>query len=775
MRIFRQNPTTAALVICAAALLCACKSSGTGEISIIPVPTRLEVKEDAPFKITSSTVLVARTDDERATAGFFAAKIAASTGKTLTVSSEAAASDAIIFSIDPSAGIPEEGYTLEAGGDAVCITAGDSDGLFYGMQTLLQLLPPQTQSESVVRGLDLSIPAVSISDAPRFHYRGMHIDPCRHWRDADWVKKQLDVMAMFKYNKLHFHLTEDQGWRIEIKKYPKLTSFGPYYTQEELRDIVAYAAERHIDVIPELEIPGHEMVAIAAYPWLCCEEGEYEPRKIWGVENIVMCPGKESTFEFLEDVIDEMVQIFPYEIFHIGGDESPREMWEKCPLCQKRIRDEHLAGDESKFSNEDRLQSYVVRRIEKYLNGKGRRIMGWDEILEGNIDPSAIIMSWRGLQGGITGAEHGHQVVMTPSSNGMYLDYYQGDRKIEPVGIGNYFTMERVYEYDPIPEEVASLGLESYILGVQCNNWSEYFYTDSVAEYRTWPRAVAVSEIAWSQPENKDWEDFLRRLDGAHLRLDMHHIYYHIPQPEQPGGSCNTVAFSDSTTVTFKTTRPVKMVYTLNGKEPTARSREYTAPLQFTDNATLKIRSVLPTGEMSPVRTISIVKMDPLPAVKPTKPLLQGLEMSTTPGEFFNSDELFAADRVWTVQNITKLREISAQSVTDAHMRGVEQYAAIAEGYVRIDATDVYYISSNNNEVWIDGRLVIDNNNEVKRYSRRDNCLVLEAGLHQVKIVFLGHILGGVPSNWDSAAIALRAKGDASFRNIPDSAYFRAE
>lgn len=775
MRIFRQNPTAAALVICAAALLCACKSSGTGEISIIPVPTRLEVKEDAPFKITSSTVLVARTDDERATAGFFAAKIAASTGKTLTVSSEAAASDAIIFSIDPSAGIPEEGYTLEAGGDAVCITAGDSDGLFYGMQTLLQLLPPQTQSESVVRGLDLSIPAVSISDAPRFHYRGMHIDPCRHWRDADWVKKQLDVMAIFKYNKLHFHLTEDQGWRIEIKKYPKLTSFGPYYTQEELRDIVAYAAERHIDVIPELEIPGHEMVAIAAYPWLCCEEGEYEPRKIWGVENIVMCPGKESTFEFLEDVIDEMVQIFPYEIFHIGGDESPREMWEKCPLCQKRIRDEHLAGDESKFSNEDRLQSYVVRRIEKYLNGKGRRIMGWDEILEGDIDPSAIIMSWRGLQGGITGAEHGHQVVMTPSSNGMYLDYYQGDRKIEPVGIGNYFTMERVYEYDPIPEEVAFLGLESYILGVQCNNWSEYFYTDSVAEYRTWPRAVAVSEIAWSQPENKDWEDFLRRLDGAHLRLDMHHIYYHIPQPEQPGGSCNTVAFSDSTTVTFKTTRPVKMVYTLNGKEPTARSREYTAPLQFTDNATLKIRSVLPTGEMSPVRTISIVKMDPLPAVKPTKPLLQGLEMSTTPGEFFNSDELFAADRVWTVQNITKLREISAQSVTDAHMRGVEQYAAIAEGYVRIDATDVYYISSNNNEVWIDGRLVIDNNNEVKRYSRRDNCLVLEAGLHQVKIVFLGHILGGVPSNWDSAAISLRAKGDASFRNIPDSAYFRAE
>ena len=775
MKIFRQNPALAAALICAIALLCACKSGGTRQISIIPAPSSLEVKEGSPFKISSSTKLVASTADECATAGFFADKIAASTGKSLAVTSEPAASNAIIFTINPSSGIPEEGYTIEADSRAVRITASDDDGLFYGMQTVLQLLPPQTQSDCVIRGLDLSIPAVSIQDAPRFHYRGMHIDPCRHFRDAEWVKKQLDVMAMFKFNKMHFHLTEDQGWRIEIKKYPKLTSFGPYYTQDEIRDIVAYAAERHIDVIPELEIPGHEMVAIAAYPWLCCQEGQYEPRKIWGVENIVMCPGKESTFEFLEDVIDEMVDLFPYELFHIGGDECPREMWEKCPLCQKRIRDEHLAGDESKFTNEDRLQSYVVRRIEKYLNGKGKRIIGWDEILEGDIDPSAIIMSWRGLQGGITGAEHGHQVIMTPSSDGMYLDYYQGDRKIEPVGIGNYFTMERVYAYDPIPAEVASLGLQDYILGVQCNTWSEYFYTDSVTEYRTWPRAVAVSEIAWSQMANKDWDDFLRRLDDAHLRLDMHHIYYHIPLPEQPGGSCNTVAFPDSVTVTFTTTRPVKMVYTLDGREPGARSKEYTAPLHFTDNATLKIRSVLPTGEMSTVRTISVVKMDPLPAVKPAGTLVQGLAMRTTPGEFSNTAELEAAPRVWTPKNITRLREISAQSATDAHMRGVEQYAAIAEGYVQIEETGVYYISSNNNEVWIDGRLVIDNNDEVKRYSRRDNCLVLEAGLHEVKIVFLGHIIGGVPSNWDSAAIALRPKDATSFRNIPDSAYFRAE
>ena len=774
MKFFRQNPTLAAALVCATAILCACKSGSTGEISIIPAPSSIEVKEGDPFRIDASTRLVARSDDERATAGFFAGKIAASTGKVLTVSGDEASENAILFEIDPACGIPEEGYTLDAGSNTVLVKASDSDGLFYGMQTLLQLLPPETQSDRVLRNIDLSVPAVNIKDAPRFHYRGMHIDPCRHWRDAAWVKKQIDVMAMFKYNKLHFHLTEDQGWRIEIKKYPKLTSFGPYYTQEELRDIVAYAAERHIEVIPELEIPGHEMVAIAAYPWLSCSGEQYTPRQVWGVENIVMCPGKESTFEFLEDVIDEMVEIFPCEMFHIGGDESPREMWEKCPLCQQRIRSERLAGDESVYTNEDRLQSYVVRRIEKYLNGKGKRIIGWDEILEGNIDPSAIVMSWRGLQGGITGAEHGHQVIMTPSSDGMYLDYYQGDRKIEPVGIGNYFTMERVYAYDPVPAEVDSLGLQDYILGVQCNNWSEYFYTDSVAEYRTYPRAVAVSEIAWSQPDNKDWNDFLHRLDNAHIRLDMHHINYHIPLPEQPYGSCNTVAFTDSTAVTFKTTRPVKMVYTLNGKEPTAYSRKYTAPLQFTDNATLKIRSVLPTGQMSTVRTINIVKMDPMPAVKPTRPLVQGLAMSTTPGEFFNTEELFAADRVWTPKDITKLREISAQSATDAHMRTVEQYAAVAEGFVRIDSTDVYYISSNNDEVWIDGKLVIDNNNEVKRYSRRDNCLVLEGGLHQVKIVFLGHILGGVPSNWDSAAIALRAKDDTSFRNIPDNAFFRA-
>ena len=776
MKIFRQNPALAAAVIIAAAILCACKSGSTSQISIIPAPSSIEVKADSPFRIKSSTKLVAATDDERATAGFFAGKIAASTGKSLAVTSEPAASNAIIFTIDPSSGIPQEGYTIEADGRAVHVTAGDSDGLFYGMQTLLQLLPPHTQSDKVLHGIDLSIPAVSIQDAPRFHYRGLHIDPCRNFRSAEWVKKQLDVMAMYKFNKMHFHLTEDQGWRIEIKKYPELTKFGPYYTQDEIRDIVAYAAERHIEVIPELEIPGHEMVAIAAYPWLSCVEDEnYTPRKIWGVEDIVMCPGKESTFEFLQDVIDEMVELFPCELFHIGGDECPKGMWEKCPLCQKRIREEKLYGDESRFSNEDRLQSYVVRRIEKYLNAKGRRIIGWDEILEGDIAPSAIIMSWRGLQGGITGAEQGHDVIMTPSSDGMYLDYYQGDKRIEPVGIGGYFPLEKVYAYDPIPAEVASLGLEEHILGVQGNTWSEYFYTDSVAEYRIYPRAIAVSEIAWSPAGNKDWNDFLRRLDDAHIRLDMHHINYHIPQPEQPGGSCNTVAFSDSTSVAFTTTRPVKMVYTLDGKEPGARSSEYTSPLHFTDNATLKIRSVLPGGQMSPVRTISIVKMAPTPAVNPGKPLVQGLAMRVTPGEFMTTAELEAAPRTWTSKTITRLREISSQAESKRQAGDVDQYAAIAEGYVKIDATAPYYVSSNNNEVWIDGRLVIDNNGEIKRNSRRDNCLVLEEGLHEIKIVYLGQIVGHVPTFWDNAAVAIRAEGEEGFRNIPDSAYFRAE
>jgi hexosaminidase len=284
---------------------------------------------------------------------------------------------------------------------------------------------------------------------------------------------------------------------------------------------------------------------------------------------------------------------------------------------------------------------------------------------------------------------------------------------------------------------------------------------------------VAVSEIAWSQIENKDWDDFLRRLDDAHVRMDMHHINYHIPLPEQPGGSCNTVAFTDSTTVTFKTTRPVKMVYTLNGKEPTARSQEYTAPLKFTEDATIKIRSILPTGQMSKVRTIDVVKMKPSPAVDREMNLVQGLKLRTTPGEFMNVRQLYSETRPWTYKNITRLREISGQSATDSHLRNVEQYAAIANGYVQIDETGVYYISSNNNEVWIDGRLVIDNNDEIKRYSRRDNCLVLEAGLHPVEIGFLGHIIGGVPSNWDSAAIALRPEGATSFRNIPDDHFFR--
>ena len=350
------------------------------------------------------------------------------------------ASNAIALLIDESVE-HEEGYTLEVTKDKVTAKARTPQGLFYAMQSFLQLLPAEVESSTTVDGMAWVAPCVNIQDAPRFGYRGVMLDPCRHFIPVENVKKHIDVLALFKINRLHWHLTEDQGWRIEIKKYPKLaeigskridgegTEYGGFYTQEEIKEIVAYAAERFITVVPELEIPGHELAAIAAYPELSCKGDSITPRIIWGVEDIVMCPGKEETFRFLEDVIAEMIPLFPGTYFHIGGDECPKSSWKQCPLCQKRIREEGL-------KNEEELQSYVIRRIEKVLNGHGKRLIGWDEILEGGLAPSATVMSWRGEAGGIAAANMDHDVIMTPGSGGMYIDHYQGDPKIEPVAIG---------------------------------------------------------------------------------------------------------------------------------------------------------------------------------------------------------------------------------------------------------------------------------------------------------------------------------------------------
>ena len=749
-------------------------------INLIPAPVSLQ-QQQGEFTLTSGTTFQASTEESKAVANFFAKKLKTSTGFDLAVNDVMDESKGSIkLAINPDLDMNEEGYKLEVTSDNIFIVAKTPAGLFYGMQTVLQLLPAEIESKSVVK-TDWTLPCVSIEDAPRFSYRGVHLDPCRHFMTVEETKRQLDVMAMLKINRMHWHLTEDQGWRIEIKKYPKLTEIGAtrvegektthsgYYTQEEIKDVVAYAAERFITVVPELETPGHELSAIAAYPHLSCTGEEVTPRIVWGVEELVMCAGKEDMFEFLSDVVDEMVPLFPGTYFHIGGDESPKLHWSKCPKCQERIRKEGLRAKDG-HTAEERLQSYVIGRMEKMLAKHGKKIIGWDEILEGGLSPEATVMSWRGEEGGIASALQSHDVIMTPGGNGMYLDHYQGDSKIEPVTIGGYTTLEKTYSYNPIPDTLVAMGKAHHILGVQGNTWSEYMYTNAQREYMMYPRVVAVAEIGWTPQEKKDYKDFERRINNAYVRLDGHGVNYHIPQPEQPNGSCNFVAFTDAVTIPFKSSRPIKMIYTIDGTDPTPASTEYTEPLNFTESTTLKIASVLPSGKMSPIRTITVEKQELAPA-KEVKDPMNGLKMKMAYGYYLNSEELAKAED-WKEITIKTLRDIRSQEPTWENMRGVKYYGAIAEGYVEIPEDGVYYFTSNNDEVWIDGKLLIDNGGEVKRFSRKDKSVALSKGLHELKVVFCSHIIGGWPSAWDDASISIRKADQEKFTPIKPEQLF---
>ena len=755
------------------------KSYNAG-INIIPTPRFLEIREGS-FKLYDGVSIGTTTPEAKKIATCFASKISQATGYDVKVDDKGE----ITLLLDSSATFPPEGYTLNVESSRVRITASSHQGLFYGMQSFLQLLPAEIESAGIVENIGWKAPAVNIIDSPRFAYRGIHMDPCRHFMTVEEVKKQIDVLSMFKINTIHWHLTDDQGWRIEIKKYPRLAEvggrriegegveYGPfYYTQEEIKDIVSYAAEHFITIIPELEIPGHELAAISAYPELSCKGDSVTPRNIWGVEDIVMCPGKESVFTFLENVIDEMVALFPGTYFHIGGDECPKESWKSCSLCQKRILEEGIKPDK-KHTSEQLLHTYVVKRIGKYLARYNKKIIGWDEILEGKPDSTATIMSWRGDAGGISAALSGHDVIMSPGPNGLYLDYYQGDSKVEPVAIGGCSTLEKVYNYNPVPDTLVLIGKEHHIIGVQANNWSEYFYNNNILEYHMYPRSLALAEIAWSDIERKNYMDFERRIENACVRLDGHDINYHIPLPEQPGGSCDHIAFTDSVSLEFTTSRPISLVYTLDGTEPGISSEIYTSPLSFYQNGILKIASLLPSGKLSKVRTILIEKQALLPAVG-VEGSFHGLNMEVTYGMFLNMQEFMKTGKSVDVStDIRETGEFTSFVPSTNSMRGVRQYAAVATGFIDIPENGVYFFSSDLEEVWVGGKLLVNNGGEVKRHSRNDRSIALEKGMHELKLVFLGHIIGGWPSNWNDGAVMLRKSDEKKFRKITSDMLWR--
>ena len=439
----------------------------------------------------------------------------------------------IIFTINDT--IPnEEEYELKIEEENIFIESKNARGAFYAVQSLIQLLPLPSDLNS------FKIPCLRIKDQPQFTYRGMHLDVGRHFFSVDFIKKYIDLMAKLKMNTFHWHLTEDQGWRIEIKKYPKLQEiaayrketlighyndqphqfdgkpYGGFYTQEQIKEVVAYAKTRQVTIIPEIEMPGHSQAAIAAYPELGCTGEQVEVATKWGVFDEVYCP-KESTFKFLEDVIDEVVSLFPGKYIHIGGDEAPKTNWKNCEYCQKLIRKEGL-------EDEHGLQSYFITRMEKYINSKGKQIIGWDEILEGGLAPNATVMSWRGTKGAVQAAKEGHDVILTPGSH-CYFDHYQSENENEPLAIGGFLPLEKVYHFNPIPEGLTDKEAK-HVLGAQGNVWTEYMQTEKQVEYMAFPRAIALSEVLWSSPKHKNYSDFIHRLEQYQKRLDQLEVNY---------------------------------------------------------------------------------------------------------------------------------------------------------------------------------------------------------------------------------------------------------
>lgn len=675
----------------------------------------------------------------------------------------------------PNAVMPQqrtdEGYTLRIEERGVRASARSYSGLFYALQTLLQLLPPEVESDGDAQQTAAwSLPAVRILDAPRFSYRGVMLDPCRHFLPVEAVKRQIELLSAYKINRLHWHLTDDQGWRIEIKKYPQLTRqgawrteadgtrHGGYYTQAEIREVVEYARQHAVEIVPELEVPGHELAAIAAFPELSCTGQPTTPRIIWGVEEVVMCPGKERMFRFLEDVIDEMVQLFPGQLFHIGGDESPRTQWEQCPDCQARMKS---LG----YAEEAQLQSYIVGRVAAYLRTKGKTAVGWDEILEGgNLDPSAVVMSWRGTEGGVAAARVGHPVIMSPSSDGYYLDYLQGDLLTEPIAFSVYGDLGMTYRFEPTrglaPQEAAR------VWGVQGNAWSEYIHNPQHLEYKIYPRALAVAEVGWTL--RKDFADFCRRLDGeGSRRLQAREVNFHIPQPEQPGKSpaddtsCNRLAFiGDRYSLSLTATRPLDIVYTLDGTQPSARSPRYTAPLVLQSSTRVRTRCVLPCGILGPERVIDVQRETPRPPLPVTEAELGGIRVRVAWGDYTYTNAaqaVFAADTV-----VSTLDDVARLTDLPRSLRKVRNYAAMAELILDIPEEGVYEFSSHNVGVWIDDELLVDNRMvSIPRNSPNNAQIALSAGRHRLRTLFVGGIFHGWPTYWDAAGVEMRRPGEA--------------
>ena len=595
----------------AAAAMLACSPAEKPSITVVPYPNEVEVKAGT-FNAAGAAFHCSADIDEGSMnlINGFAGQLSLVSGQKSAVDNNLA-SEGFNFSIDAS--LPAEAYTLVINKKGVDVKASSLNGFNYAIQTLKQMLPAEIFGKEEAAGLNWTLPCVEINDEPRFSYRGMHMDVVRHFFDMNMVKRYLDIMEVHKLNTLHWHITDDQGWRIEIKKYPKLTEIGsirketiighifesdeydgtPYgegcwFSQEQIREIIDYAAAKGIEIIPEIDLPGHMLAALAAYPHLGCTGGPYDVWGRWGVADEVLCAGNEETMTFLENVLAEVAELFPSEYVHIGGDECPKVYWEKCPKCQAKIKELGLQ-DTDEFQAEHYLQSYVMKRMTNFLESKGKKVIGWDEILEGEVAENATVMSWRGTAGGVKAARMGHDVIMTPNTF-FYLDYYQSlDKENEPLAIGGYIPVEKCYSYEPMADGMTEEEMK-HILGVQANLWTEYIASDDHLEYMLLPRMAALSEVQWCQPENKSWERFLDSADDFCAIYDVAGYNYakHIFQIT---GSSSINKEKACVEAFLKIQGDIDIHYTFDGSEPTPESPVYAGPLEIRESGILKAKA----------------------------------------------------------------------------------------------------------------------------------------------------------------------------------------
>lgn len=608
---------------------CSEKRTLNSDYEIIPKPLDVNSKGDASFLLKDGVAVIYPENNQKMqdNAEFLVDYVEKQTGVKLTSHAGMPVDGAICLTLDLSDD-NAEAYKLIVNDKRVCISGASEAGVFYGIQTLRKSLP-------VAQDINVNLSAVEIYDKPRFAYRGAMLDVARHFYTVDEVKTFIDMLALHNINRFHWHLTDDQGWRIEIKKYPKLMSvaserketvvgrwysgiydgkpYGGYYTQDELRDVIDYAAKRHITIIPEVDLPGHMQAALTAYPELGCTGGPYEVRTIWGVSQDVLCVGNDFTLQFVKDVLSEVADIFPSEYIHIGGDECPKVRWEKCPKCQERIKSLGLKSD-AKHTKEQRLQSYMIQEAAKYLKEKGKRIIGWTEILEGGLVPDATLMSWIGESGGIEAAHQHHDVIMTPNTY-LYFDYYQSKKvEDEPLAIGGYLPIEKTYNYEPMPKELTEEE-QQYIKGVQANLWTEYIPVFSQVQYMVLPRLGAAAEVQWTDPSKKDYKDFLRRVPHLVAVYDCYgwnyatHVY--DVNVDMKADTVNHVL-----NVQLSTMADDPIYYTLDGQDPTEKSLKYTKPFTIDQSVVLKTMAVHPdrTSQIS-VDTIRFNKATLKPVV----------------------------------------------------------------------------------------------------------------------------------------------------------------